>query len=108
MVEHPLSQIVTKPSENQPASATYKVLYDAQCEFCQASVSWLRILDRENRTECVPISSDALSSLDSRLTIEDCLRQLHVVTPEGEIYVGWDAVANLARLFPPTWLIGAL
>ena len=108
MAKHPLSQIVDKPGEKQPASATYKVLYDAQCEFCQASVSWLRILDHAKLTECVPISSEALSSLDSRLTTEECLRQLHVVTPEGEIHVGWDAVAHLARLFPPTWLIGAL
>jgi glyoxylase-like metal-dependent hydrolase (beta-lactamase superfamily II) len=40
--------------------------------------------------------------------MDDCLRQLHVVTPEGEILIGWDAVARLARLFPATWLIGAL
>jgi glyoxylase-like metal-dependent hydrolase (beta-lactamase superfamily II) len=40
--------------------------------------------------------------------MDDCLRQLHLVTPEGEILIGWDAVALLAQLFPSTWLIGAL
>jgi hypothetical protein len=40
--------------------------------------------------------------------MDECLRQLHVVTPEGEIHVGWDAVACLARLFPSSWLIGVL
>jgi glyoxylase-like metal-dependent hydrolase (beta-lactamase superfamily II) len=40
--------------------------------------------------------------------MEDCLQQLHVVTPEGEIHAGWDAVANLALLFRSTWLIGVL
>src|SRR5207245_1533359 len=86
----------------------YKVLYDGQCEVCQAGVSWLKFLDREKRTVCLPISADILSSVDSRLTMEDCLRQLHVVTPEGEIHVGWDAVTNLARLFRSTWIIGVL
>ena len=45
----------------------------------------------------MPISADALAKVDSRLKIDECLRQLHVVTPEGEILVGWDAVASLAR-----------
>src|SRR5581483_1098005 len=31
-----------------------------------------------------------------------------VLTPAGEVLVGWDAVAQLARLFPSTWLIGSL
>jgi glyoxylase-like metal-dependent hydrolase (beta-lactamase superfamily II) len=46
--------------------------------------------------------------VDSRLRIDECLRQLHVIAPDGEILVGWDAVAALARLFTPTWLIGFL
>jgi len=42
-----------------------------------------------------------------RLKMDECPRQLHLVTPEAEIHVGWDAVVCLARLFPP-WLIGAV
>ena len=108
MSEHPLADIAEKPAETWPANGMYRVLYDGQCEICQACVSWLKALDREKRSVCLPISADVLASVDSRLRMEDCLRQLHVVTPEGEILVGWDAVAHLARLFRPTWLIGAL
>jgi glyoxylase-like metal-dependent hydrolase (beta-lactamase superfamily II) len=46
--------------------------------------------------------------LNARLRMEDCLRQLHIVTPEGRVRVGWDAVACLARLCPSTWLVGVL
>lgn len=84
------------------------MLYDAQCEICQAGVSWLKTLDRNQKTACVPISDEVLPEIDRRLDIERCLRQLHVVTPDGDIRVGWDAVASLARLFPSTWLIGIL
>ena len=108
MLDHPLAAIAEKLDEKQPTSATYRVLYDGQCEICQACVSWLKALDHEKRTVCLPISAEVLSSLDSRLRMDACLRQLHVVTPEGEIHVGWDAVTNLARLFRPTWLIGVL
>jgi glyoxylase-like metal-dependent hydrolase (beta-lactamase superfamily II)/predicted DCC family thiol-disulfide oxidoreductase YuxK len=87
---------------------TYRVLYDDQCEICQAGASWLRLLDGRGLTECVPISGEALAALDPRLELEGCLRELHVLDPTGNIHVGWEAVVRLARLFPATWLVGAL
>ena len=90
------------------AASAYRVLYDGQCEICQACVSWLKTLDGKNQTICLPISAEDLSSVDSRLKLDECLRQLHVVTPGGEIHVGWDAVTCLARLFPSTWLVGVV
>ncbi|MGB0011992.1 MAG: MBL fold metallo-hydrolase [Candidatus Sulfotelmatobacter sp.] len=108
MRDHAVEDIAEKPDEKHSAKAVYRVLYDGQCEICQACVSWLKALDHENKTVCLPISAEVLSAVDSRLNLDECLRQLHVVTAEGEIFVGWDAVACLARLFPSTWLIGAL
>jgi len=108
MREDAVAEITEQPDEKQVARAAYRVLYDGQCEICQACVSWLKTLDYENKAICLPISAEVLPTVDSRLRMDDCLRQLHVVTPEGEIHVGWDAVACLARLFPSTWLIGVL
>jgi glyoxylase-like metal-dependent hydrolase (beta-lactamase superfamily II)/predicted DCC family thiol-disulfide oxidoreductase YuxK len=106
MREHAVEDIAEKPAEKRQANPAYRVLYDGQCEICQACVSWLKALDHENETVCLPISADVLPTVDSRLNLDECLRQLHVVTSEGEIHVGWDAVASLARLFRSTWLIG--
>ena len=86
----------------------YRVLYDGQCEICQACVAWLKILDQKQTTLALPISEEVLSTVDFRLRLDECLRQLHVATPQGQILVGWDAVASLARLFPSTWIIGAM
>ncbi|HKT68614.1 MAG TPA: DUF393 domain-containing protein, partial [Terriglobales bacterium] len=103
-----LTGIAPENAASSAAKAAYIVLYDGQCEVCQAGVSWLRILDRQRRTSCVPLSPEALAALGSRLSMEDCLRQLHLVTPAGRVYVGWDAVACLARQCPATWLVGVL
>ena len=108
MAEPLLEEIVARPDTEHPTASGYMVFYDAQCEICQACVGWLKTLDHENKTLALPISEEALSRVDSRLRLDECLRQLRVVTPKGEILVGWDAVASLARLFPSTWLIGAL
>jgi glyoxylase-like metal-dependent hydrolase (beta-lactamase superfamily II)/predicted DCC family thiol-disulfide oxidoreductase YuxK len=108
MVEHLVSEITASLGNEHPTASGYRVLYDGQCEICQAWVSWLNALDQENKTVRLPISAEVLSVVDSRLQMDECLRQLHVVSPAGEILVGWDAVACLARLFPATWLIGVL
>jgi glyoxylase-like metal-dependent hydrolase (beta-lactamase superfamily II)/predicted DCC family thiol-disulfide oxidoreductase YuxK len=103
-----LAEIATKPEREHATAPVYSVLYDAQCEICQACLAWLKTLDHENKTLPLPINAEVLSAMDSRLRLEECLRQLHVVSPTGEILVGWDAVARLARLFPSTWIIGTL
>src|SRR5262249_10971553 len=74
---------------------------------CQACVSWLKALDRRGRTDPRPIDGAELLRVCPSVSLEDSLRELHVVTPGGEVLRGWSAVARLARLFPATWLVGA-
>ena len=106
MHEDPVAEISATREAKPPATAAYRVLYDGQCEICQAGVSWLKALDHEKKTVCLPISAETLAG--APLEMDDCLRELHVVTPEGEVCRGWDAVTRLARLFPATRIIGAL
>jgi len=108
MCDYSVTGIAERADAQQPVPTGYRVLYDGQCEICQAGVSWLKVLDREKKTISLPISAEALSSVDARLEINDCLRELHVLGPRGDVYRGWDAITCLARLFPLTWLIGVL
>src|SRR5215831_4144306 len=82
----------------------FLVYYDDQCEVCQAGISWLQFLDRRHLVRPIALSS---ATLPAGLLLEDCLRELHVVTTTQTL-VGWDAVARLARLFGWTWLIGLI
>jgi glyoxylase-like metal-dependent hydrolase (beta-lactamase superfamily II)/predicted DCC family thiol-disulfide oxidoreductase YuxK len=86
----------------------YVALYDGQCEICQACVSWLRLLDRKHQVAAVPIEAETLAQVHPGLQLDGCLQELHVIDPAGEVYRGWDGVAVLTRLFPPTFLIGWL
>lgn len=82
------------------------VVYDDQCHFCQALIRWLQWLDQDKRLMYVPIDPALLPKVHPKLTAEACRWEMHVVTPEGQIFAGWDGVVYLARLFPLTWLIG--
>src|SRR5215471_667428 len=85
---------------------SYQVIYDEQCEICQAGVSWLKILDHDKLVVAHPIDPASLPRIHPNLDIEACLRELHLITPEGKVEVGADAVIRLARLFAETRLIG--
>jgi glyoxylase-like metal-dependent hydrolase (beta-lactamase superfamily II)/predicted DCC family thiol-disulfide oxidoreductase YuxK len=101
-------------SARKPNSASdvghglHVALYDGQCEICQASVSWLRLLDRHHKTLAVAIDPESLARIHPALDLDACLRELHVITPQGTVRCGWDGVAELARLFPATYLIAWL
>ena len=60
------------------------------------------------RLRRVPIVPELLTRIHPGLELDACLRELHVVTPQGKVRRGWDAVAHLARLFPATFVIGWL
>jgi glyoxylase-like metal-dependent hydrolase (beta-lactamase superfamily II)/predicted DCC family thiol-disulfide oxidoreductase YuxK len=108
MANRPLAEMAGTLDTEPPTTPVHIVLYDGQCEICQAGVAWLKILDREKKTSALTISAETLRTVDPRLKMEECLRQLHVVTPAGEILVGWNAVTSLARLFPATYLVALL
>ena len=68
--EHSAAEITEKPEDKNSPNGSYRVLYDGQCEVLrQACVSWLKVLDHEGKTVCLPVSADVLSSVDSRLVL---------------------------------------
>ena len=67
MSRYPVEDIAEKPHEKESAKAAYRVLYDRQCEICQSCVSWLKTLDHENKTVCLPISANSEPSVNSRV-----------------------------------------
>ena len=95
-------------SSSEGTGVKYTVLYDGQCEVCQACFSWLRALDQAGHALGLPLENADLSALHSDLSMEDCLAELHILDETGKIYKGWKACAVLAKISPWTWPIGAL
>lgn len=85
-------------------SSKYRVFYDEQCEICQAGATWLSLLDKDGLTELTPIDEPHLAGLN--FSMDEALRKLHVVSPDGNVYSGLKAVTTLALLFPETKRVG--
>jgi len=76
------------------------VLYDADCGFCRYTLAALLRFDTRRRLLPVPIQGPDGGRLLGHLTPEERLASAHVVTPEGRVYSGGDAVVPIARELP--------
>lgn len=79
----------------------WRIFYDDQCEICQASMAWLRMLDPGGVVVALPITGAEGPAPEAAL-----LRELHAVSDDGRVLRGAEALAALAREFRLTWLLG--
>jgi predicted DCC family thiol-disulfide oxidoreductase YuxK len=80
------------------------VLYDGACGLCRRSAAVLWTTDALHRLEFADARDEALlrarfSGVDPRAALED----MHLVTSQGRVYVGFDAYRRMASLIPLGW-----
>lgn len=84
----------------------YVMLFDGDCGICQTTANWVARLDRRrHRITCLPAQRAPLAELHPGLTLAECLKAVQVVTPDGQLHAGWDAVVALA---PALWIVRPL
>jgi predicted DCC family thiol-disulfide oxidoreductase YuxK len=76
------------------------IIYDADCGFCRWSLSKILVWDRHHSLRPVPLQSEEADKLLDGMDPETKMRSWHLVTPDGKIYSGGDAVPHLANLLP--------
>lgn len=83
-----------------PRAKRTVVLYDRDCGFCRWSLARVLDLDRHRALRPValqaPEADDLIGSMPSRRKFASA----HIVTPEGSVYSGGDAIAPLVRVLP--------
>jgi predicted DCC family thiol-disulfide oxidoreductase YuxK len=81
-----------------PKSAT--VLYDGDCGLCQRSVSWLRMLDREERVKFLNFRESQTRERFPQLEYDNLQKEMHLVTHHSKIFKGFYVYRYLARVIP--------
>jgi predicted DCC family thiol-disulfide oxidoreductase YuxK len=82
------------------------LLFDGACGLCRRSVAAVRLLDWRHRVRLRDVARDwdAVHRDYPALRREDCLTEMHLVTPGGRVAAGFDAFRELARVLPLGWL----
>lgn len=70
------------------------VLYDGHCKFCTAGAKKLAALARPGTLDLVSFQEPGALDPFPGLTHEACMRQLHLVTPDGRVYGGFEAAVQ--------------
>lgn len=68
------------------------LIYDGECEFCKSWISWALKHQADNKLELISCQSAERQHRFPHIRLEDCEQAIHVITPEGKIFIGGDAV----------------
>ncbi len=77
------------------------VLYDGLCLLCVNSVRLWRHLDWHKRLEFIDVQDwSCVQERFPQLEQDAALGAIHVITPDGRLYTGYDGVRHMARCIP--------
>ena len=76
------------------------LIYDGQCAICRGSVGWVRRLDWRHRFELLDAHSAAVARRFPALDPAALMSAIHLITPQGAVLTGYDAVRFQVRFLP--------
>ncbi|HWC74382.1 MAG TPA: DUF393 domain-containing protein [Gemmatimonadales bacterium] len=83
------------------------LIYDGECGICQQAVSLLKRWDREHVLRFVPFQ-DQSRVAQFGIALPRLAAAMHLISPDGGVYTGADAIPELLGLFPGKRWLGSL
>jgi len=84
------------------------LIYDDNCEICNLGVEKVKELDKTQLIKLVPLSNPQVPPGLKLPTKEEMQKHMHLMSPDGQIYKGADAIALVASIFPESKFVGKL
>ena len=75
------------------------LVYDGSCGLCTDAAALVRRWDRDRRIDVVPFQDEALVARFG-IALPAYAAAMHLVLPDGRVYVGADAAPPLVRMLP--------
>jgi predicted DCC family thiol-disulfide oxidoreductase YuxK len=84
------------------------LLYDGGCGFCRCAAWLIAMLDRPRRLRFLPLNDPVAVALLGDMPAERQAASWHLITDEGRVHSGGEAVAPLMKLLPAGVPLAAL
>src|SRR5437764_3617124 len=78
----------------------YVVLYDGHCKFCAGQMKHLLALARPGVVEGMSFQDPGVLDRFPGLTHDACMQAMHLVTPDGQVYHGFEAAVQAVATRP--------
>ncbi|OGI08010.1 MAG: hypothetical protein A3I68_00520 [Candidatus Melainabacteria bacterium RIFCSPLOWO2_02_FULL_35_15] len=75
--------------EKYQAEKYYWVIYDNVCPYCRSATKHIKDLDWEGRFKFLSYRNPLTYKIFPDLTKEECEKDIHMVTPKGEVLSGY-------------------
>jgi predicted DCC family thiol-disulfide oxidoreductase YuxK len=85
-----------------------KVYYDGLCPLCRETAAALRSLDPFGALALVDFREKGALAGIPNVNKSELEQRMHTVSEDGRVLAGFDAVKQVARRLPATWLLGWL
>lgn len=85
------------------------VIYDGNCAICNKTKTLISKLDHQQQVNFIDLhQTNYWREQFPTISVDDVMEMLHVIDNRQNIYVGFDAIRRLLRLYPLTFPIYAL
>ncbi len=86
----------------------YWVIYDNVCPYCQSSKEYIKQLDWEGKFKFTSFRNPTTYKTFPELKKEDCEKDVHMVTPDGKVLVGYKVFRAIIDNLTATKLLNPL
>ena len=87
------------------SAAKNQLIYDDGCGLCQWGVWLLRWFDWFKTITLVPLSNAADLLADHSITTDAMMKAMHLVTRDGRVFAGAEAIREFGIRMPPLFLL---
>ena len=84
------------------------MIYDDSCPICLRAIVRLKKLDRAELIISTPLSDPNFPDTIDLPPLEDLSKQMHLFSPDNEVFKGADAVKQILSIFPQSRVLGWL
>jgi len=89
-------------------SKYYWIIYDNVCPYCRSATKHIKSLDWEGRFKFLSYRDKVTYELFPNLKKEDCEKDVHMVTPKGEILSGYEVFRTVIDNLTATKILNPL
>ncbi len=93
---------------NLNAGKFYWVIYDSVCPYCRSARKHIKSLDWQGKFKFISYRDPITYKMFPNLTKEECAKDVHMVTPTGEVLVGYEVFRTIIDNLTATKVLNPL
>ncbi len=86
----------------------YWVIYDSVCPYCTSATKHIKSLDWEGKFKFISYRNPITYKIFPELTKEECEKDVHMVTPKGEVLAGYKVFRTIIDNLTATKILNPL